>query len=328
MNNKAASLMVDGGTFKVASSEARQHERGVDHEGGQNVLRGEDQPAGLGERLPGPVPDLGRGCRQLIGTAGTRAANCRDVLDAVASNPDEPGGRSGAPNRKAPICGAGTVPSTSLFFDDLENPASGNWTKQANWYYPQNSHPFDFDATYATSGKYNMWGDDPASRSDHSITKVSGVKVPAGKTTYLRFKHAYGFEDGPAGFPFVFHDGGVLEYSTNNGTKWVDARPLFVNNGYKGAISNFFDNPLKGRQAFVGESNGYISSRVNLSSLAGENVKIRFRIGSDRAQGRLRLVRRRHKLLHLLLETLGPTANRKHVPRGSSRYPGALAWLE
>ena len=52
-----------------------------------------------------------------------------------------------------------------------------------------------------------------------------------------------------------------------------------------GLLGNFFDNPLKGRQAFVGESHGYISSRVNLSSLAGENVKIRFRIGSDRAQG-------------------------------------------
>jgi hypothetical protein len=77
----------------------------------------------------------------------------------------------------------------------------------------------------------------------------------------------------------------VLEYSTNNGTTWVDARPLIVNNGYKGAISNSFGNPLGGRQAFVGESNGYISSRVNLSSLAGQNVKIRFRIGSDEDGG-------------------------------------------
>jgi hypothetical protein len=29
------------------------------------------------------------------------------------------------------------------------------------------------------------------------------------------------------------------------------------------------------------ESNGYISSRVNLSSLAGQNVRFRFRIGTD-----------------------------------------------
>ena len=284
VNNKAASLMTDGGTFngrtvtKLGSTSEASITKVAEiyYEVQTNLLTSASDYQDL-------HANLGQGCRNLIGTAGITAANCREVKDATLATQMNLRPIL-APNPEAPKCAAGQA-KTNLFFDNLENPASGNWTKQANWYYPQNSHPFDFDATYATSGKYNMWGDDPASRSDHSITKVSGVKVPAGKTTYLRFKHAYGFEDGPAGFPFVFHDGGVLEYSTNNGTKWVDARPLFVNNGYKGAISNFFDNPLKGRQAFVGESNGYISSRVNLSSLAGENVKIRFRIGSDRAQG-------------------------------------------
>jgi len=43
--------------------------------------------------------------------------------------------------------------------------------------------------------------------------------------------------------------------------------------------------PLKGRQAFGGESNGYFSSRLDLSSLAGQNVRFRFRIGTDSAYG-------------------------------------------
>jgi hypothetical protein len=44
-------------------------------------------------------------------------------------------------------------------------------------------------------------------------------------------------------------------------------------------------NPLTGRQGFVGESNGYISTRVNLSSLAGQSVRFRFRIGTDDTVG-------------------------------------------
>jgi hypothetical protein len=75
----------------------------------------------------------------------------------------------------------------------------------------------------------------------------------------------------------------VLEYTTNNGSTWNDAGPLITNNGYNGTISNSFGNPLGGRSAFVSESNGYISSRVNLSSLAGQNVRFRFRIGTDRS---------------------------------------------
>jgi bacillolysin len=279
VNNKAAFLMTDGGTFngrtvtKLGSTSEASITKvaKIYYEVQTNLLTSASDYQDL-------HANLSQGCTNLIGTAGITAANCREVEDATLATQMNLRPIL-APNPDAPICAAGKT-KTNLFFDNLENPASGNWSKQSNWYYPQNPNPFDVDLTYATSGKYNMWGDDPASRSDHSITKVSGVKVPAGKTTYLRFNHAYGFEDGGA-----FNDGGVLEYSTDNGTKWIDARPLIVNNGYKGAISNFFDNPLKGRQAFVGESNGYISSRVNLSSLGGENVKIRFRIGSDSSDG-------------------------------------------
>jgi hypothetical protein len=99
------------------------------------------------------------------------------------------------------------------------------------------------------------------------------VTPPTGQTTYLRFNHSYGFEGS--------FDGGVLEYSTGNGSTWNDAGPLITNNGYNGTLNTSTTNPLAGRQAFVSESNGYISSRVDLSSLAGQNVRFRFRIGTD-----------------------------------------------
>ena len=66
------------------------------------------------------------------------------------------------------MCAAGTVP-TDLFADDLENPPSGNWrdAEREGWYYPQNATRTSFDATYATSGETNLWGDDRPTIGDY-----------------------------------------------------------------------------------------------------------------------------------------------------------------
>jgi hypothetical protein len=100
------------------------------------------------------------------------------------------------------------------------------------------------------------------------------IAIPAGSQPFFHFNHAYDFE-GPN------YDGGVIEYSINSGSTWVDAGSMIINNNYKGTISPSFDNPLGGRQGFLGSSNGYISSRLNLSSLVGKNVRFRFRLGTD-----------------------------------------------
>ncbi len=105
------------------------------------------------------------------------------------------------------------------------------------------------------------------------------IALPAGKTIYMHFKHAFDFE-----YDYINnYDGGVLEYSTNGGSTWLDAGALIINNGYDGIISSCCTNPLAGRSGFVGLSSGYMSSRLNLSSLAGQNVKFRFRVGTDEA---------------------------------------------
>lgn len=278
VNNKATFLMTDGGTFngrtvtKLGSTSGASINKvaRIYYEVQTNLLTSAGDYQDLGANLQ-------QACKNLIGTSGITAANCVEVKDAVLATEMNllP---TAAPNPEAPVCAAGQT-KNNLFFDNLENPASGNWTKAGSWYYPQTSNPFGFDATYATSGNVNFWGYNQPTTGDFSITKATGANVPSGKTTYLRFRHSYGFEDSASGASFW--DGGVLEYSTNDGTTWVDAKPLIVNNGYKGTVSNSFGNPLGGRQAFVGESNGYVSTRVNLSSLAGNSVKFRFRIGTD-----------------------------------------------
>jgi len=267
VNNKAAYLLTDGGTFngKTVTGLGITKVAKIYYEAQANLLTSASDYQDLHSNLR-------QACTNLIGTSGITSVECAEVQDAVDAtemNLIPPN----AANPEAPVCNTGQT-ATDLFNDNLENPASGNWTSGAvtgssnQWYYPQNSNPFGFDATYATSGTTNIWGYDQGSTGDYAIARTANVTPPAGKTTYLRFNHAYGFEDG--------FDGGVLEYSTNDGSTWNDAGPLITNNGYNGTIS-----ALGGRQGFAAESNGYISSRVNLSSLAGQNVRFRFRIGTD-----------------------------------------------
>jgi hypothetical protein len=121
-----------------------------------------------------------------------------------------------------------------------------------------------------------LYADDyPATITDANA-RLASFMVP--NDAYLRFSQAFDFES--FGDPYYF-DGGVLEYSTDGGSTWLDAGPLINFNGYKGTIYNDWNNPLRGRSAFVGSSHGYISTRLNLASLAGQTVTFRWRMGLD-----------------------------------------------
>jgi bacillolysin len=267
VNNKAAFLMTDGGTFNGESVTGLGIPKTakIYYETQANLITSAGDYQDLHALLQ-------QACATLTGTSGITAADCQEVKDAVdATQMDQ--SPAAAPNPEAPVCATGETAS-NLFFDNLENTASGNWVTQTGsgsnqWYYPQLA-----DWTYATSGTTNFHGWDQPSTADYSITKATGVAVPAGETTYLRFNHSYAFEA-----DINNYDGGVLEYSVNNGFTWLDAGSLIVNNGYNGTLTS--GTPLGSRQAFVGGTNGYISSRVNLSSLAGQSVRFRFRIGTD-----------------------------------------------
>ncbi|MEO7841776.1 MAG: hypothetical protein ABIU06_20730, partial [Anaerolineales bacterium] len=65
------------------------------------------------------------------------------------------------------------------------------------------------------------------------------------------------------------------------GSTWLDAGSLINFNGYDGTIYTGAGNPLSGRSAFAGSSHGYISTRLNLASLAGQTVTFRWRMGLD-----------------------------------------------
>jgi hypothetical protein len=80
-------------------------------------------------------------------------------------------------------------------------------------------------------------------------------------------------------------DGGVVEISTNGGTNWTDLGSNMTSGGYNGSLLSS-PNPLSGRQAFTGNSSGFVKTTVNLAPYANQaNVKFRFRFGSDGSVG-------------------------------------------
>jgi Zn-dependent metalloprotease len=279
VNNKAAYLMVDGDTFngRTVTGIGITKTSAIYYEAATNLLTSASDYQDLYDALQ-------QACANLIGILGITAGDCQEVedaVDAVEMNVSPPA----APTVQAPVCTTGVA--NDLFVDDLENPASGNWTSGAlggtnQWFHPQNSNPYGFDATYATSGVTNFWGADYPATTNTFIAKSTGMTIPAG-ATYLRFDHAFSFDSLPD--DGIFYDGGVVEYSTNGGASWSDAGPLFTHGGYTATITDEFGNPIGGRAAFSGVSRGYGSSRIDLSSLAGQSVRFRFRIGTDNEVG-------------------------------------------
>jgi len=164
-----------------------------------------------------------------------------------------------------------------------------NWTHAAavgsdEWYHDHApSIPYyEYLFPYASSGDYRLYGYDQGAAGDYSVRLASAQAIPAGVNTYLRFRHAYDMEavEIEEQAPYFF-DGGVIEYSVNGGSNWLDAAPLVLENGYSGIIYNGTGNPLASRSAYVGDSNGYIATRLNLTGLAGNNFLFRFRMGAD-----------------------------------------------
>jgi hypothetical protein len=284
VNNKAAYLITDGGSFNGYTISGIGPAKA-----GAIYYTLELAFLTSGSDYQDMYNDLPAACGVLASSAayGITASDCAQVQKAVAAtemNTQPPA----APVPEAPVCAAGLT-SQDLFFDNLENTASGNWAKQAligqnEWYYPANSNPYNLDLTYTTSGKQELWGNDaggtevqPGQPADYAIAMTKDVTLPSG--AYMHFRHAFDFEGGPG--RGAAYDGGVLEYSTNGGQSWNDAGGMFDTNGYDASIDGSSTNPLAGRDVFSGISQGYYSSRLNLGPLAGQHVRFRFRIGVD-----------------------------------------------
>jgi hypothetical protein len=118
------------------------------------------------------------------------------------------------------------------------------------------------------------WINDPDTISDKYLYSPSGTIDPL-SSAGLHFSNNYALEDG--------FDGGVLEISVDSGPfqDILAAGGFFARGGYTGTISTCCGNPLAGRQAWTGNSGGFIDTDVDLTSLGGHTIALRWRMASD-----------------------------------------------
>ena len=130
--------------------------------------------------------------------------------------------------------------------------------------------------------------DDQDGASDKRLDSPA-IPINSGSAV-MSFRHSFNTEfDGT-----TYWDGGVLEISAPNvnGGAFTDITDpavggSFFSGGYTGQIYNDqppANNPLAGRFAWSGNSNGYITTIVNLGlNLNGQTVIFRWRMGTDDA---------------------------------------------
>ncbi|MGD8457423.1 MAG: M4 family metallopeptidase [Anaerolineales bacterium] len=266
VNNKAVYLMVDGGSFNghTVSGVGIPKVAAIYYEAQTNLLTS-------GSDYKDLYYILQQACSNLLwGEEGITSADCsevKDALDAVEMNLDPISGY----NPEAALCPTGQGPS-DIFFDDFES-GVGNWVVN------NDGSPNDvwvWENGYATSGTHMLYGIDYQGYSPYAEMDAY-LSIPATGQTYLHFNHAFGFEDPD-------YDGALLYYQLM-GSSWTDASSLFVDglnyNGYINTAVGDGDNPHTGRNAFIGDSHGYVSSKYDLSSFAGQNVRFRWRMTTD-----------------------------------------------
>jgi hypothetical protein len=123
--------------------------------------------------------------------------------------------------------------------------------------------------------------DDPAVVSDKRLDSLQFTFFERFRPQ-LTFRHNFNLEASDVD-PNVGFDGGVLELSTDGGNTFQDivaAGGSFVSGGYNRTISNDRGSPIAGRQAWSGNSNGFITSVVNLPSIQTPG-RLRWRMASD-----------------------------------------------
>jgi len=268
VNNKAVYLMTDGDTFngETVTGLGIDKVAAIYYEAQTNLLTSGSDYSDLYHALY-------QACLHVVGgVEGVTQADCqevRDATDAVEMNLEPAQGY----NPHAELCPGSETPF-NLFYDDLES-GDGNWTFDAL----TGTSSWVWASGYAASGTNMLWGDDYYEQSDSYAAMNLDVTLPAGSQPYLHFNHAFGFEDPD-------YDGGWLEVSTDGGGSWSDARSLFddgltYSERIRSSSGKGDNNPNADHRAFVGDSHGYVSSRYDLSSLAGEDVRFRWRISTD-----------------------------------------------
>jgi Zn-dependent metalloprotease len=290
VGNKFAFLITDG------SADFRGYSiRGLGIPKAAKIIYGAAQLLTTASDYSAFAAALKQSCASLKGASVVTADDCNQVTKAINAT-----GLTLSPvkakERAVPLACASGYSNIVTWTESFETKTS-SWTRTISgglsaqsWYWTTEK-PYGQDFTYATDGDANLWGDEPGEPGLATFTMTSSI--PIVKSSYLTFDHAFSFArvGGTAYGKTLFLDGGRVLYSKDDGRTWYDAGPLMTSNGYNGTLYTSYSkagvgsfssvNPLKGRSAFVGASQGHWRTKINLGASGGSKIRLRFQIGTD-----------------------------------------------
>ena len=123
--------------------------------------------------------------------------------------------------------------------------------------------------------------DDPAVVSDKRLDSLA-IPLPPAHPLQLTFRQNFNLEASDVD-PNLGFDGGVLEISFDGGNTFqdiLDAGGSFAMGGYNRTISTDRGSPIAGRQAWSGNSQGFITTVVDLPIIP-TGTRLRWRMASD-----------------------------------------------
>ena len=124
--------------------------------------------------------------------------------------------------------------------------------------------------------------DDPAVVSDKRLDSFQ-FNLFESAFPVLTFRHNFNLEASSVD-QSLGYDGGVLEISTDGGNTFqdiIEAGGTFAMGGYDRTISTDRGSPIAGRQAWSGNSEGFITTVVNVPDDQSGQTRLRWRMASD-----------------------------------------------
>jgi hypothetical protein len=166
------------------------------------------------------------------------------------------------------------IPETLGFsenFDGVTAPAlPNNWSSTASG----SLVPFVTSTATPDSAPNSLFVTDPLTVG---LSEITSPPVQVGNIgSRIIFRNNYATETN--------FDGGVLEIKigANAFQDIIQAGGSFISGAYNSTLSTAFMNPLGGRQAWTGNSAGYITTDINLPPAAmGQTIQFKWLMGTD-----------------------------------------------
>lgn len=207
-------------------------------------------------------------CQQLVGgPEGFTSADCADVHKAGLATKLRTTPTNAPQPADAPLtCPTGTL--RVLFDSETGADPATALDGGPTWFRNGDDAA---EEPNASSGRESWYSFSPPSVGASTLETASPVALPAGQKSYLWFQHWRLLDFDPNGF----YDGGKvrIDGASTDDLPWV--------NGPEQVLSTLYGNPAGGTEAFGGDSRGWVASRVDLSSYAGQSVSPGFTMYTD-----------------------------------------------